>query len=134
VPVNTWLSIGFGPTMRNCDMILMQAYADIKKSVVSDLWSTSNLTPYPDKIDNLTGKNITENVARGTQTFKFSRKLDTGDTTEDFLVPIGSGFTMSYAINYKQPEFRYHQDHSTFPFYLASDGRVMFTLDPVNYD
>jgi hypothetical protein len=41
---------------------------------------------------------------------------------------------MSYAINYKQPQFAYHQDRSTFPFYLASDGKVMFTLDPVIYD
>jgi hypothetical protein len=134
VPVNTWLSIGFGPSMYNVDMILMQAYSTISKSVVTDLWSTTKSTPNPDKIDNLTGKQITENTSRGTQTFKFSRKLDTGDTSQDFLVPVGSAFTMCYAINYKQPQFAYHQDYSTFPFYLAQDGKVMFTLDPVIYD
>jgi hypothetical protein len=66
LPVNSWLAIGFGGTMTNCDMILMQAFSTLASSKVSDLWSTSHSTPYPDKVDSLSGKQITEDKVRGT--------------------------------------------------------------------
>ena len=110
----------------------MQAFSSLASSKVSDLWSTSHSTPFPDKVDSLTGKQITEDKTRGTQTFKFSRKLDTGDSTQDFLVPVGSGFTMCYGINYKQANFAQHQDYSSFPLYLTPEGKVLFTLNPAD--
>jgi hypothetical protein len=45
VPVGTWLSIGWGWHMFDTDMFLMQAYRDIKRSKITDLWSTHNVTP-----------------------------------------------------------------------------------------
>lgn len=102
LPVNTWFSIGFGSNMFNTDMITMQAYTTLAKSQINDMWSTSVSTPTFDKVDNLTNKKIVENTARGTQTFTFSRKLDTGDTLNDFVIPVDKPFPMCFAINYKQ--------------------------------
>jgi hypothetical protein len=45
VPVGTWLSIGWGWHMFETDMFVMQAYPDRKRSVLTDLWSTHNVTP-----------------------------------------------------------------------------------------
>jgi len=102
VPTDTWLGIGFGRTMVNTDMIALQAYADINKSSINDLWSTKrDASPARDKVDNLLNKTVVANPDRGTQTFKFSRLLDTGDVTNDFIIPVDKAFAMCFAINYK---------------------------------
>jgi len=54
--------------MFNTDMILMQAFTTLSKSVISDLWSTRESTPTYDKVDNITDKNITVD-SRGVQIF-----------------------------------------------------------------
>lgn len=107
LPQNTWFSVGFGPTMFNTDMILMQAFSTVSKSAISDMWSTKESTPAYDKLDNLTNKNITVD-SRGMQIFSFSRKLDTGDVSQDFVIPLDRELTMCYAINYKQANFAIH--------------------------
>jgi len=53
--------------MRNTDMILMQAYTTFSKSVVSDIWSTSNRSfPQFDSKDDLLNKNYSEDTTRNT--------------------------------------------------------------------
>lgn len=52
VPVGMWFAIGYAWHMFDVDMFLMQAYPDIRRSMVSDLWSTHNVTPLFDELDN----------------------------------------------------------------------------------
>ena len=111
--------------MFNTDMILMQAFTTLSKSVISDLWSTRESTPTYDKVDNITDKNITVD-SRGVQIFQFSRKLDTGDVGQDFVIPVDHEFTMCYAINHKQANFAEHQDRSIFQIKFNSVGPVTF--------
>lgn len=47
-----WLSVGWGWHMFDCDMWLCQAYPDLRRSLISDLWSTHNTTPLFDTLDN----------------------------------------------------------------------------------
>ena len=65
--------------MTDCDMILMQAYSTISRSVVSDLWSTDQRTPSFDSSEDMTNVTIVAGSNPGMQRFEFSRKLDTGD-------------------------------------------------------
>ena len=53
MPNNTWLSIGFGSTMRNVDMIAWHADGD--NSYVADYFSVGKSTPAEDSEQNLTG-------------------------------------------------------------------------------
>lgn len=54
-----WLSLGWGWHMFDVDMVLVQAYPDIRRSLISDLWSTHNVTPLFDQLDNYFNNRIT---------------------------------------------------------------------------
>jgi hypothetical protein len=83
VPVGQWLAIGWGWHMFDVDMFLMQAYPDIRRSLTSDLWSTHNITPFFDDLDNLFDVSIYPDPLHpdDIQIFEFKRFLDTGDST-----------------------------------------------------
>lgn len=59
VPFDTWFAVGFGSTMKNSDMILIQSDSRGRKNFVTDLYSYDNRTPTIDNTDNLLNVNIT---------------------------------------------------------------------------
>ena len=73
---------------------------------------------------------ITQDTTRNTQTFKFSRKLNTKDGTQDYIIPVDQVFYMCWAINYNMANFTQHQDRGNFPMYLMPDGKVLFSTSP----
>ena len=72
--------------MFDIDMVLLQAYPDIRRSLTSDLWSTHNVTPLFDHLNNYYDVKIIPDPQTDMQLFYFSRKLDTGDLEEDYIV------------------------------------------------
>ena len=86
VPVGKWLALGWGWHMFDIDMVLLQAYPDIRRSLTSDLWSTHNVTPLFDHLNNYFDVKIIPDPQTDMQLFYFSRKLDTGDLEEDYIV------------------------------------------------
>jgi DOMON domain len=105
VEPGTWLSVGWGWHMFDCDMVLCQAYQDIRRSLISDLWSTQNTTPLFDTLDNYFNNHIEFNESTGMQHFTFSRAMDTGDATQDYVVEIDQEIKICYAINTMTPDF-----------------------------
>lgn len=65
VETGTWLSIGWGWHMFECDMWLCQAYPDIRRSLISDLWSQKNVTPLFDTLDNYFNNHIENDPETG---------------------------------------------------------------------
>jgi hypothetical protein len=65
VPVGTWCSFGFGSTMIDTDMVVMQAFENKADSSAADLWSKGNTTPTFDDSDDLKGVTIEEDSERG---------------------------------------------------------------------
>jgi hypothetical protein len=91
--------------MFNTDMVLMQAYPDIRRSLISDLWSTKNITPLFDEIDNYFNNIIVADTARDMQIFYFSRELDTGDAEQDFAIEVDKEHRICFALNLATPDF-----------------------------
>ena len=78
-----YVSIGFGKNMNNVDMITGSMMISGVPKVV-DQWSVSHDTPVEDKqgdILNFSGSRQGE-----ISTFWFTRKLNTGDASQDFLI------------------------------------------------
>jgi hypothetical protein len=86
-------------------MVLLQAYPDIRRSLVSDLWSTKNVTPLFDVADNYFNKQIIADPSREMQIFYFSRELDTGDGDQDFVIELDKQNKICFAVNTHTPDF-----------------------------
>lgn len=123
VPVGTWLSIGWGWHMFDTDMFLMQAYPDIKNSSLSDLWSTHNVTPTNDAINDYTGISIKPDSTRNMQIFTSHRLLDTGDDF-DFQIPLDTELKICFAVNTKTPNFEVNSDWGLFKIKVNSDETI----------
>lgn len=76
IPDQMYFSIGFGNTMSNVDMLLLQANGD--KSLAYDLWSVNHNTPKPDNDQNIDYK---FEVSSTHVKFSVKRKVSTGDTS-----------------------------------------------------
>jgi hypothetical protein len=88
IPNNSWFSIGFGPSMTDCDMITW--FAENKTGSTKDYWSDSHATPEEDSVNNLVNMIApVYNSATDKITFITKRALDTGDSSKDFLVQTG---------------------------------------------
>eukprot|EP00357_Protocruzia_adherens_P031556 CAMPEP_0115041448 /NCGR_PEP_ID=MMETSP0216-20121206/45527_1 /TAXON_ID=223996 /ORGANISM="Protocruzia adherens, Strain Boccale" /LENGTH=1350 /DNA_ID=CAMNT_0002423075 /DNA_START=139 /DNA_END=4191 /DNA_ORIENTATION=+ len=91
----TWAGLGFGTTnMTNADM----AYGTIKDGapVVKDTKANATDVPVDDAINNFTNVKGTA-LSDGTIVLVFDRLFDTGDTTGDFVIPVGSAFDIAWA-------------------------------------
>jgi hypothetical protein len=86
-----YVSIGFGSdTMTNADVVSVENTATTP--TVHDRWSTSHATPVAD-----TGTNewtMTSSVTGSTATYVLTRVLDTGNTSEDYKIPLDTEFKM----------------------------------------
>ena len=88
-----WCSIGFGSrTMTASDMVVF--YWDGTNGSVEDRWSNSETTPTLDANQDWT---LTSAVASGSSVrFVATRPLDTGETTQDNKINLGS--TIDYSV------------------------------------
>lgn len=110
--------------MFQCDMFLCQAYPDIRRSMISDLWSTHNATPLFDTLDNLFDNHIEWDAEKGVQIFNFSRNMDTGDSEQDFVVELEKEIKICYAINIYTPDFLQNTDWGLFKIRYNRDGTI----------
>lgn len=86
MPTNNYFAIGFNQGMIGTDMILWQANGAASKA--TDLWSTDEVTPQADTIQNI---NTTFTYHATHVIFTTERKLSTGDTSQDFVIkPVSS--------------------------------------------
>ncbi len=99
IPNNSWLGIGFGATMKNTDMITWSAKNGIGR--IYDSYSSGYGKPKEDKVQNVElASNPSFNKSEDRVSFVVRRKLDTGDSDNDFIVILDEDIAMSYA--YKQ--------------------------------
>jgi len=110
--------------MFDIDMVLLQAYPDIRRSLTSDLWSTHNVTPLFDHLNNYFDVKIIPDPLTDMQLFYFSRKLDTGDLEEDYIVELDRDTNVCFAININTPDFVANTDWGLFKIRYNSDGTV----------
>jgi len=98
VPDQSWFSIGFGSSMTDCDMIAWRVTRG--KGKVEDYWCSGSHHPVPslDKQQDtrLDGDPFFDRATKR-MTFVTRRKLDTGDLSQDFVVPLDKAIPMIYA-------------------------------------
>ena len=84
IPDDSWLGIGFGPTMTNTDMLVWESRSG--KGIIRDVFSVNHSTPGRDTTENLrlVGNSKFDSKNRTVLT-ESRRKLDTGDEG-DYLV------------------------------------------------
>lgn len=86
-PDDSWFSIGFGNTMSNTDMISWSV--NNGKGKARDLWSTNYSAPIEDENSDLVeAEEPSFDSDSKRMTFVTRRPLDTGDTEQDYLVPL----------------------------------------------
>ena len=108
-------------------MFLCQAYPDIRRSRISDLWSTHNSTPLFDRLENYFDNNIKLDPLTQMQVFTFSRHMDTGDTEQDYIVEHDKEFKICYAVNINTPDFFQNTDWGLFKIRYNRDGTINLT-------
>jgi len=109
VPDNTYLSVGWGETMYETDMIVWQA---TKKGESSDLLSLDHSTP---KIDESQDYKTTMKKYKGGKKFTSVRSLDTGDTEQDRVIDLSSEPQIfCWALNEGGSDFGYHSARGNF--------------------
>jgi hypothetical protein len=104
MPDDAWFAIGFGSSMRNIDMIGW--FSDNGVGSVKDYWSIDKFTPTEDSISNISQDSAPSfDAATGRMTFVTRRALDTGDSSQDYLIPVGTtnGVSMVYAYHKDSP-------------------------------
>ena len=77
-----YVSMGFGLSMTNVDMITGSITSG--KPNVVDQWSVSHDTPVEDNQGNII--NFSGGRQGGISSFWFTRKLNTGDSSQDFII------------------------------------------------
>ena len=114
--------MGFGD-----DMITFMADSDESEFV--DGFSRSYWVPGVDNEQNLTGEFVYNSELEEVY-FKVLRKLDTGDTDDDYLIQLDRDFDMSWAINTgTSRRGRKHNKRKRMPnVYLASTGAYTWGL------
>lgn len=121
VPDNTWLGIGFGNSMIDVDMIVWRNIEGLAES--HDLWSTSNGQPAVDDVqDILTTTRYDANAK--VMEFTSRRKLDTGDSTQDFIIELDQEVAMSYAFKKGTKGFGKHETHGFWKLSISKEGSI----------
>ena len=122
---NTYVSIGFGRDMYNVDMIAWHGLG--ANSYAADYWSTRNDTP---KVDNRSDLSTTFTQNSGRIKFVTRRKLDTGDTLEDYLIPLNQEIDIVWALHHQTGEWK---EHSFKGYYSTTFDETLGNL-PVAAD
>ena len=123
VPDNSWFAIGFGNTMTNTDMIAW--FVNSETGETKDYWSTTQKTPKEDTKNNLRDDSPPSyNPATGKMTFKTRRAIDTGDSAQDFLVPINDQMPMIWAYKKGTSNWRKHDEFGVWSAIVSENGNV----------
>ena len=113
MPNNSYLSLGFGSNMSRVDMIAWHGYGETAAAV--DYWSTSKKTPLPDPEDQQNLETTYEMSEDGKRVnFVTTRKLDTGDSELDYLVPLDKEIDMVWAFTISSGEWIEHFKYGLF--------------------
>ena len=123
VPDNSWFSIGFGNSMKNTDMITW--FVDNETGRTVDYWSTDREKPKEDVNQNLQDVFAPSyNRATGKMTFRTRRSLDTGDSAQDYLVPINESMPMIYAYKKGNSRWSKHDEYGVWSALVTDKGFV----------
>ena len=109
---DSYISLGFGQGMTNVDMMAWRSEADI--AVAEDYWSTSYGAPKLDDVQSLSTPSIVPNADGSRVTFTTTRLLDTGEYSEDFLVPLNTEIDLVWAIKTSTGAWVYHDARNNF--------------------
>ena len=116
IPDNMYYAIGFGDGMYDTDMIGWHGAGD--NSYVQDYWSSSKSVPAIDDSNDLEWlaypQKSSVDVSYDYVTFVAWRALDTGDTEQDFLIPLREQFPMVYGLHVFTSEWITHFDRGFF--------------------
>lgn len=128
MPNDVYLSIGFGTNMVDVDMLTWFGLG--ADSVAKDHWSTSRKKPDEDtQADHIT-KEMTFDETNNRVKFVTTRKADTGDLEQDFLIPFEEELQMSWAFRYKNAQWLNHDLRDTFQMTLyESLGNIAPNID-----
>lgn len=89
---NGWAAVGFGADNKMPDTDIILCSVNFPGAKCTDRYATAKELP---PIDNTQNVNIiSATTSSGTQTFTFSRALNTGDTSQDFVIPNSSIFVL----------------------------------------
>ena len=112
VPSNQYLGIAFGENMTNTDMVVFQSEG---QGTVKDLWSTGNMKPITDLMQNWKDIQVTKNANASIYSFVAYRASDTKDQFRDrILVCDGSKKTWAWSVNTASASLSQHDKFGNF--------------------
>ena len=122
VPDNSWFSIGIGgATMQDTDMISWTVFGG--RGRTADLWSSGayHAPPSEDLTQDLEDEVEPQfDSTTGLMTFMTRRKLDTGDTSEDYLIALDRAMPMCWAYK-NSATFSKHDAHGVWSLTLSEE-------------
>eukprot|EP00357_Protocruzia_adherens_P031629 CAMPEP_0115046616 /NCGR_PEP_ID=MMETSP0216-20121206/48843_1 /TAXON_ID=223996 /ORGANISM="Protocruzia adherens, Strain Boccale" /LENGTH=1396 /DNA_ID=CAMNT_0002429707 /DNA_START=26 /DNA_END=4216 /DNA_ORIENTATION=- len=124
----TWAGVGFGGNnMLNIDMVL--GHLNGSNIEAMDAWSTGWIFPTEDDTTNIS--NVTGNKTGDVLTVSFERALDTGDSSQDYVIPLDTQFDIIWA--YGNTYGSIHSTRGTTSITVATPASAIsdngFTLD-----
>jgi len=123
MPEDSYFAIGFGASMTNTDMIAW--FHQKGRGFATDLWSTQWGRPSTDAIQNIReGEAPSYNSSTKMMTFVTRRPLDTGDSSQDFMIPLDESMPMCYAYKKGGSSFEKHDARSVWSLKLNSSGSL----------
>mmetsp|Transcript_1474 Transcript_1474/g.976 ORF Transcript_1474/g.976 Transcript_1474/m.976 type:complete len:163 (-) Transcript_1474:104-592(-) len=114
VPDQTYLGIMFGKSMKDSDVIIMQANGS--SSTYADYWASGYMAPTKDTVQNVS---CTNTVSGTDVIYSCTRPLNTEETTQDKVLSLDAQFDISYAINTNTSNLQFHN----------RNGHEVVTLD-----
>ena len=88
-----------------------------------DYWSTSYAKPVADQISNLVDDTAPKfDAETGKMKFVTRRKLDTGDSEQDFLVRLGEDIPMIYSYKKGTSNWVKHDEFGVWSLKIEQDG------------
>lgn len=122
---NSWMGIVLGESGMGPGADMIQIKAEGINSRVYDKFSQGYISPAEDGQNNL---DATFRFFEGDQIrFTITRALDTGDSEQDYLVPVDQEFDLGWAINYKNNEIlNKHNEAGGLSLVLNSSGAPAF--------
>jgi len=129
IPDNSWLGIGFGPTMSHTDMIVWSSIKGVGSS--ADMFSFKHDVPRVDNKANLRNE-VAPSFDKASKTMAFvtRRKLDTGDDEFDYVVKLDAEIAMSVAYERGSGVLRHkHDEWDIWTLKVTEKGVTSYETD-----
>ena len=104
-PDDSWFGILLGSDRMAADADCIVFTAQSSSSRAVDHYLVGREKPLADPVNDVTS--VVKSTANGKVTMETRRKLDTGDRG-DYVIPLGSAFTVAYAYGLDSAEISYH--------------------------